>query len=115
MTALGWLLDGAIVLLMLGLAIRVLTTPDLLEAAILFVAYGLTLALAWVRLGAPDVALAEAALGAGVTGAIFLNAFQRLGRRVERDGHAAGSGTARTDASDRSDRAGHPAAGEDDR
>lgn len=96
MTTLAWILDGAIVLLMLGLALRVLTTRDLFEATILFVAYGLTLALAWVRLGAPDVALAEAALGAGVTGAIFLNAFQRLGRRVEAD-------ETRADTADRED------------
>jgi energy-converting hydrogenase B subunit D len=50
---------------------------------VLFIAYGLIMALAWVRLGAPDLALAEAALGAGVTGALFLNAIRRLARRVE--------------------------------
>jgi uncharacterized MnhB-related membrane protein len=36
----------------------------------------------WVRVGAADVALAEAALGAGVTGALFLNAWTRLSRRT---------------------------------
>jgi uncharacterized MnhB-related membrane protein len=36
------------------------------------------MALAWVRLSAPDVALAEAALGSGVTGALLLAAFNRL-------------------------------------
>jgi len=77
-----WLLDAAVVVLLLGLAIRLLTTRDLFEATVLFVAYGLTLALAWVRVGAPDLALAEAALGAGVTGALFLNAYKRLARRV---------------------------------
>ncbi|GEM_PF-470716 len=77
-----WLLDSVLVILLLGLAIRLLTTRDLFEATVLFVAYGLTLALAWVRVGAPDLALAEAALGAGVTGALFLNAYKRLARRV---------------------------------
>ncbi len=48
----------------------------------LFVAWGLTLSLVWVRVGAPDLALAEAALGAGVTGALFLNAYRRLAVRV---------------------------------
>jgi energy-converting hydrogenase B subunit D len=81
----SWALDGALVLLLLGLALRILTTRDLFEAIVLFVAYGLTLALVWVRVGAPDLALAEAALGAGVTGALFLNAFKRLARRVGRD------------------------------
>lgn len=74
-------LDGAIVVLLLVLAARLLTTGDLFEAAILFIAFGLVLSLAWVRLDAPDVALAEAALGAGVTGALLLNALKRLSRR----------------------------------
>ncbi len=76
-------LDGVVVGLLLALALRLLVTRDLFEATVLFVAYGLTLALAWVRVGAPDLALAEAALGAGVTGALFLNAYKRLSREVE--------------------------------
>jgi energy-converting hydrogenase B subunit D len=90
----AWALDGAIVLLLVGLALRLLHTRDLFEAIVLFVAYGLTLALAWMRVGAPDLALAEAALGAGVTGALFLNAWRRLSRRVKGDatGLAPGAG-----------------------
>jgi len=36
------------------------------------------LSLAWVRLSAPDVALAEAAIGAGLTGALLLAALRRI-------------------------------------
>jgi len=36
------------------------------------------MALSWVRLDAPDVALAEAAIGAGLTGALLLAALARL-------------------------------------
>ncbi len=78
-----WALDGLLVFLLLALAARVLTTRDLFEATVLFIAFGLTLALTWARLGAPDLALAEAALGAGVTGALLLNAFHRLARQGE--------------------------------
>jgi len=81
----GWILDAVLVLLLVGLALRLLHTRDLFEAIVLFVAYGLTLALGWVRVGAADLALAEAALGAGVTGALFLNAWRRLSDRVEED------------------------------
>lgn len=77
-----WLLDGALVLLLLGLSVRILVGRELFEATVLFVAFGLALSLAWVRVGAPDLALAEAALGAGVTGALLLNAFHRLARKV---------------------------------
>jgi len=79
------LLDGLVVLLLVGLVFRLLSTRHLFEAVMLYVAYGLTLALAWVRLGAPDIALAEAALGTGVTGALFLNAWHRLAVRSGKD------------------------------
>ncbi|ETX28621.1 hydrogen gas-evolving membrane-bound hydrogenase subunit E [Roseivivax isoporae] len=44
-----------------------------------FLLMGLVVALAWVRLGAPDVALAEAAIGAGLTGALLLRGAARIG------------------------------------
>jgi energy-converting hydrogenase B subunit D len=74
--------DVVIVLLALGLALRLLATPRLGEAVVLFIAFGLVLALAWVRMNAPDLALAEAALGAGVTGALFVNALRRLTHKL---------------------------------
>jgi uncharacterized MnhB-related membrane protein len=69
----GTLFDGLIALLMVGLAWRLLRVPDLFQAGLLFIVFGLLTSVAWLRLHAPDVALAEAALGAGVTGALFLN------------------------------------------
>ena len=47
-------------------------------AVVGYVAYGLLLALAWVRLAAVDVALTEAAIGSGVTGVVLLGAVARL-------------------------------------
>lgn len=61
-----------------ALAAAVLLARELRAAAILFIAFGLLLALAWARLGAPDVALAEAAIGAGVTGALLIDAATQL-------------------------------------
>jgi uncharacterized MnhB-related membrane protein len=43
------------------------------------------LSLAWVRLKAVDIALAEAAIGAGLTGALFLTALDRLKRNYQKD------------------------------
>jgi multisubunit Na+/H+ antiporter MnhB subunit len=40
---------------------------------------GVLLAIAWARLGAPDIAMVEAALGAGVTGVLFLSALASVG------------------------------------
>ena len=41
-------------------------------------------ALAWARLAAPDIGLAEAAIGAGLTGALLLDAYGVLQRRRDR-------------------------------
>lgn len=53
---------------------RTLDTPDVFRAVIMFIVFGLLLTLAWARLAAPDIALAEAAIGAGLTGALLLDA-----------------------------------------
>jgi uncharacterized MnhB-related membrane protein len=57
-----------------------LATPNLIRAAIIFISFGLLVALAWVRLGAPDVALAEAAVGTGLTGALVISTVYILRR-----------------------------------
>jgi multisubunit Na+/H+ antiporter MnhB subunit len=70
--------DALLALLLVWLAGRLLVTRDLFKAVVLFMVFGLMLALAWVRLAAPDVALAEAAIGAGLTGALLLDTVFRL-------------------------------------
>ena len=72
------ILDSVLALTLIWLAWQVITTVDLFKAIVLFIAFGLVLALAWVRLEAPDVALAEAAIGAGLTGALLLTTLERL-------------------------------------
>jgi len=74
--------DLGLVLLILGLAVWTLVARDTFAAVAGFVAYGLLLALAWVRLRGIDVALTEAALGTGLTGAMLIGAATRL-RRTE--------------------------------
>lgn len=70
--------DIGLVLLILGLAVWTDATRDTFAAIVAFVAYGLVLALAWVRLRGIDVALTEAALGTGLTGAMLIGAATRL-------------------------------------
>ena len=72
--------DAVLVLLLLWLGWRALASADLFKAVVQFIVFGLLLSLAWVRLGAPDVALAEAAIGAGLAGALLLDTLARLGR-----------------------------------
>lgn len=73
--------DLLLVAALLWSAVRALTTPDLFRAVVLFIVFGLLMALAWARLDAPDIALAEAAIGAGLTGALLLDAVAHLHKK----------------------------------
>ena len=76
------LLDVLLVLALLSTASAALLSRDLFRAVVLFIAFGLLLSLSWVRLHAPDLALAEAAIGAGLTGVLLLDAVSHFrGRR----------------------------------
>ena len=88
MSLLSWVFDAVLGLALLWLAWRALASPDLFRAIVLFIAFGLLMAMAWVRLDAPDIALAEAAIGAGLTGALLLAALARLEPKNEtKPGH----------------------------
>jgi uncharacterized MnhB-related membrane protein len=81
----GIVFDGLFALGLLVLAWALLRSPDLFKAIVLFISFGLIMSLAWVRLKAVDIALAEAAIGAGLTGALFLAALSRIQRGRRRD------------------------------
>ncbi len=69
-------------------AVRAISAAELFRAVVMFIVFGLLMALAWARLGAPDVALAEAAIGAGLTGALLLDAVGHLGAARRARGEA---------------------------
>jgi uncharacterized MnhB-related membrane protein len=81
-------MDITLVASLIMLAWCTLSTKDLFKAVVLFITFGFFLALAWVRLNAPDVALAEAAIGSGLTGALLLTALRRLGIRSKSKGNS---------------------------
>lgn len=61
-------------------AVVALVTPKRLASAVSFLVFGVLLAVLWALAGAPDVALAEAAIGAGVTGVLFVETVTRSRR-----------------------------------
>jgi len=71
-------LDAAPVALILALGVWTIVARDTFAAAVGFIAYGLLLTLVWVRLSGVDVALTEAAIGGGLTGALLIGAATRL-------------------------------------
>lgn len=86
-----WALDALLITALLATAIAALCSRDLFRAVVVFIAFGLLMALAWVRLRAPDIALAEAAIGAGLTGVLLLDAARHLGRAGGREGNGTGT------------------------
>jgi multisubunit Na+/H+ antiporter MnhB subunit len=82
-----------LVLLLLALALWTIVARDTFAAVAGFVPYGLLLTLAWLALSAIDVALTEAAIGAGLTGALLIGAATRL-RRTEAAAQAEQPGAA---------------------
>lgn len=76
----AWVTVAFDLLLTLGLvwlAWQAMHGIGLFRTVVSFMVFGLLMALAWVRLDAPDIALAEAAIGAGITGALLLSALAR--------------------------------------
>jgi multisubunit Na+/H+ antiporter MnhB subunit len=74
--------DLVLAALIVGTGLFAVTVRDLFGAVVFFIVYGVFVALAWLRLGAMDVALTEAALGAGLTGVLLIGAVARLARRT---------------------------------
>ncbi|RUO29964.1 sodium:proton antiporter [Aliidiomarina sedimenti] len=75
--------DSMLGLGLLACAAGVFWSRDLFRSVVMFIAFGLLLALTWVRLEAPDLALAEAAIGAGLTGVLLLDAIGHLRQHNE--------------------------------
>jgi len=73
--------DILLLVLLIVTALVVARTKDLLAAAIIFSSYSLMMSLLWQHRDAPDVAMTEAAVGAGITTVLFLVAIGRTARR----------------------------------
>ena len=65
-------IDLALAAGLIALAGVSLVTRDPNRAVVLFMTFGLLMAFTWARLNAPDIALVEAAIGSGLTGALLL-------------------------------------------
>ena len=74
----GFAFDCGLAVLVLAVAGWTIIARGSFAAVVGFVSFGLLLTLVWVRLDAIDVALTEAAIGSGLTGALLLGAASRL-------------------------------------
>lgn len=79
----GLALNLVLISLLLVTALLATFSRDLLAAVIIFSVYSLVMSLMWQRLQAPDLALTEAALGAGVTTVLFVVTLFKTRRKEE--------------------------------
>lgn len=63
---------------LIGSAIAVSAIKNLLAAIIVFMTYSLVMAILWQQLNAPDLAITEAAVGAGITTLLFVLTLKRI-------------------------------------
>ena len=59
-------------------AVAALLSKRLLVAVVVYMAYGLVMSIIWALLQSPDLAITEAAVGAGVTGILFLMPLKKI-------------------------------------
>jgi len=59
-------------------AISVSFSKNLLNSVIIFMSYSLIMSIMWILLESPDLAITEAAVGAGVTSLLFFATLKRI-------------------------------------
>ena len=67
-------------------AISVSFSKNLLNSVLIFMSYSLAMSIIWVLLESPDLAITEAAVGAGVTSLLFLATLKRIRAIIKEEG-----------------------------
>ena len=69
---------GILCILLIVLAISVALTKNLLATTLVYMSFSLIMCILWLVLESPDLAITEAAVGAGVTTLLFFSAFKKI-------------------------------------
>ena len=71
-------LNMILLLFIVVCAVAVAATKNLLSAVIIFMAQGLVVSIVWILLRSPDLAITEAAVGAGVSSILMFAALKKI-------------------------------------
>ncbi len=71
-------LNVILLLFIIVCAFAVSFTRNLLSAVIIFMAQGLVLSVVWIMLRSPDLAVTEAAVGAGISSILMFAALKKI-------------------------------------
>lgn len=67
-----------LLMIMIVGAVAAANTKNLLSAVVIFMVYSLMMAILWEELNAPDLAITEAAVGAGITTILFVLTLRKM-------------------------------------
>jgi len=70
--------EGLLLVFLIVCAISVSFTKKIVSAIVIFMSYSIVMAILWLMLESPDLALTEAAVGAGITSVIFFLVVKRI-------------------------------------
>ncbi|HKL47796.1 MAG TPA: hydrogenase subunit MbhD domain-containing protein [Candidatus Izemoplasmatales bacterium] len=73
-------INALIIIFLIVCAFAIGRIKDLIGAVVLFSAYSLVMSILWLLLKSPDVAITEAAIGAGVTSILFFAVISKTKR-----------------------------------
>ena len=71
-------LNVLLLVFILVCAVAVTVTKDLLTSIIIFMAQSVAMSVVWILLESPDLAITEAAVGAGVTSLLFFVTLKKI-------------------------------------
>lgn len=74
-----------LLILLIVCAVAVNLTGNLLQAVIIFMAYSFMMSVVWILMESPDLGITEAAVGAGISGTLFLMTLKKIRREDEVD------------------------------
>ena len=74
----GYVLLGILLGFLLVCAISVSLSKNLLNSILIFMSYSLVMSVIWILLESPDLAITEAAVGAGVTTVLFFVTLKKI-------------------------------------
>ena len=72
------ILNVLLLVFVIGCALAVSFTKNLLASVVIFMMQSLAMSVIWILLESPDLAITEAAVGAGVTSLLFFVALKKI-------------------------------------
>jgi len=70
--------EYTLLIFLIACSLAVSITRKITSAVVIFMSYSIVMSIVWVLLEAPDLALTEAAIGAGITSVLFFLAIKRI-------------------------------------